>query len=127
MFLCVLVEQRLKSHSTMLDLWRLIRLILEWIQHVLKKATKARDRRECERFEEIPKARETRVALWFVFFNIRELTPEWDPKAREIQALERFPKAGEVQVSIPFLLVKVFISHFFMRVFLVFFYGKLVK
>src|SRR3954468_21699973 len=52
--LCFLGEQRLKLHSTMLDLWRLIRLIMEWVQHVLKNATRARDRREFGRFEWIP-------------------------------------------------------------------------
>src|SRR3954468_9185799 len=100
--LCLLVEQRLKSHSTMLDLWRLTRLIMEWIQHVLKNVTRARDRREFERFEEIPKARETRVTLWFVSFRSWELTPEWNPKAREIQALERSLKQGTFKLPFPF-------------------------
>src|SRR3954471_19747811 len=89
-------------------------------------ALKKGEKREFECFEEIPKARETRVTLWFVSFKIWELTPEWFPKAREIQALERFPKAREIQASIPFLMIFTFLLMFF-RCFLCIFYGILFE
>src|SRR3954468_12341858 len=65
----------------------------------LKKGEKER---EFECFEEIPKARETRVTLWFVFFRSWELTPERNPKAREVQALERSLKQGTFKLPFPF-------------------------